>query len=107
MAKVTSKLQLTIPKAIAERYKIHPGDDLEWIAAGDAIRVIPSSSNLKSVHPRSVEERLSLFDQATLRQRAREATPPPQEAPVEEGWKPHEIERGWRREDLYSRGRPR
>jgi len=104
---VTSKLQLTIPKAIAERYKIRPGDDLEWIAAGDAIRVIPSSSNLKSGHPRSVEERLSLFDQATMRQRAREATPPPQEAPVEEGWKPHEIERGWRREDLYSRGRPR
>lgn len=25
---------------------------------------------------------------------------------TEGGWKPHEIERGWRREDLYTRGRP-
>lgn len=28
-------------------------------------------------------------------------------APTERPWKPHEIERGWRREDLYDRGRPR
>ena len=28
MAKVTSKLQLTLPKAIADQYKIRPGDEL-------------------------------------------------------------------------------
>jgi AbrB family looped-hinge helix DNA binding protein len=38
MAKVTSKLQLTVPKAIADRYKIRPGDTLESVAAGDASR---------------------------------------------------------------------
>ena len=104
---MTSKLQLTIPKAIADRYKIRPGDDLEWIAAGDTIRVIPSSSPVKGGHRRTVEERLSLFDQATMRQRAREAKPVPREMSAEEDWKPHEIARGWRREDLYTRGRPR
>ena len=28
MAKVTSKLQLTVPKAIADQYGIRPGDEL-------------------------------------------------------------------------------
>ena len=107
MAKVTSKLQLIIPKAIADRYEIRPGDDLEWIPAGDAIRLIPSKAFRMGAHARTVEERLELFDQSTMRQRAREANPPPQEASAEAGWKPHEIARGWRREDLYTRGRAR
>ena len=42
MPKVTSKLQLTVPKAIADQYGIRPGDELQWIAAGEAIRVIPA-----------------------------------------------------------------
>jgi predicted nucleic acid-binding protein len=33
MAKVTSKYQVTVPRRIAERYHIHPGDDIEWVAA--------------------------------------------------------------------------
>ena len=41
MAKVTSKLQVTIPKRIAERYAIAPGDDIEFVAAGDGIRIVP------------------------------------------------------------------
>lgn len=41
MAKVTSKYQVTVPKKIAERYGIHPGDDIGWEAAADVIRVIP------------------------------------------------------------------
>jgi bifunctional DNA-binding transcriptional regulator/antitoxin component of YhaV-PrlF toxin-antitoxin module len=107
MPKVTSKLQLTVPKAIADQYSIRPGDNLEWIPAGDSIRVIPSNSRRKGGHPRTVEERLELFDQATRRQRAREASPPPAKASAEEALKPHEAERGWRREDLYTRGRHR
>ena len=39
MPKVTSKLQLTVPKAIADQYGIKPGDELEWIPAGESIRV--------------------------------------------------------------------
>ena len=40
MAKVTSKLQVTVPKAIADRFGIRPGDDIEWRAEGNAIRVL-------------------------------------------------------------------
>src|SRR5271157_3805781 len=105
MAKVTSKLQLTVPKAIADRYGIRPGDDLDWVPAGDAIRVIRSRQDKRL--GRSIPERLALFDQATERQRRREANPETPEIPTEPGWKPHEIERGWRREDLYTRGRSR
>lgn len=43
-----------------------------------------------------VEERLRLFDEATRRQREREARNPP----IAE-----EQDRGWKREDLYRRGR--
>ena len=31
MPKVTSKLQLTVPKKIADQYGIRSGDELEWI----------------------------------------------------------------------------
>jgi len=56
MAKVTSKLQLTVPKAIADRYGIKPGDELEWIPAGDVIRVVPGNSRAPHQYLRSVEE---------------------------------------------------
>lgn len=104
MAKVTSKLQLTVPKAIADQYGIRPGDDVEWVAAGEVIRVIPSArGNSRRGGPRrlGVRERLRLFDQATERQRRREANFPsggPREGESED--------RGWKREDLYTRGSP-
>ena len=41
MARVTSKLQVTIPKAVADRYAIEPGAEIEFEPAGDVIRVIP------------------------------------------------------------------
>jgi AbrB family looped-hinge helix DNA binding protein len=34
MSKVTGKLQVTLPKSIAERFNIKPGDQIEWEAAG-------------------------------------------------------------------------
>jgi bifunctional DNA-binding transcriptional regulator/antitoxin component of YhaV-PrlF toxin-antitoxin module len=107
MAKVTSKLQLTVPKAIADRYKIRPGDNLEWVPAGDAIRVVRSRRD--KLQGRTIPERLALFDRATerQRQRQREANPDVADVPAEPAMKPHEIERGWRREDLYTRGRSR
>ena len=105
MAKVTSKLQLTVPKVIADQYGIRPGDNLDWVPAGDAIRVV--RARLDRRQGRSLEERLALFDQATARQRQREANPESTGNPAESDWKPHEIERGWRREDLYTRGRSR
>jgi bifunctional DNA-binding transcriptional regulator/antitoxin component of YhaV-PrlF toxin-antitoxin module len=90
MAKVTSKLQLTLPKALAERYGVEPGDEVEWEAAGDAIRVVPSSTRRR----RDASSRLRLFDAATRRQEGRQ-----------EG-APSAIDRGWTREELYER-RPR
>jgi AbrB family looped-hinge helix DNA binding protein len=95
MAKVTSKLQVTVPKAIADQYGIRPGDEIEWVAAGDCIRVIPPGPRVTAV---DVEMRLRLFDAATQRQRRRQAGRRPARAP---------RDRGWRREDLYSRARPR
>lgn len=94
MAKVTSKFQLTVPKAIADQYGIRPGDKLEWVPAGDAIRVVVAKPQRRQ--GRTIHERLTLFDQATDRQGQREATPASAVTPVESGWKPHEVERGGR-----------
>lgn len=93
MAKVTSKLQVTVPKALAKRYEIEPGDEIEWEAAGDVIRVVPPRRR----PARDVASRLKLFDQATARQRERERSVPL--APA--------ASRGWTREELYDRGRSR
>lgn len=99
MGKVTSKLQLTVPKTIADQFGIRPGDNLEWFPAGEAIRIVPSRA--KSAEGLSREERLSLFDKATLRQRQRE------EAVRRNGSQASQRRprnRGWKREDLYHRG---
>jgi bifunctional DNA-binding transcriptional regulator/antitoxin component of YhaV-PrlF toxin-antitoxin module len=101
---VTSKLQLTVPKAVADQYGIRPGDEVDWIPAGDTIRVLPPSSARSAKHQRTIEKRLKLFDQSTDRLRQREAHPGEVQDVPDQPWKPHEIERGWRREDLYERG---
>jgi bifunctional DNA-binding transcriptional regulator/antitoxin component of YhaV-PrlF toxin-antitoxin module len=89
---VTSKLQVTIPKVIAQRYGIEPGVQIEWLPAGEAIRVVPHA-DLQRAPDR--ERRLALFDRATERQRLRPARGSREAATTE---------RGWRREDLYARG---
>ena len=94
MSKITSKYQVTIPKRIAEKYNIHPGDDIDWIATGEVIRVIPSERQALS---EDRESRLRLFDQATKRHRGR-VSPQKSQRPTD---------RGWKREDLYTRGRSR
>jgi bifunctional DNA-binding transcriptional regulator/antitoxin component of YhaV-PrlF toxin-antitoxin module len=97
MAKVTSKLQLTLPKAIAGRYNIRPGDDLDWLPAGEAIRVVKRDA-AKIVEPEALEGRLRLFDQATARQRKRQAAISVKKRPA------RSQGRGWTREELYQRG---
>lgn len=97
MAKVTSKLQLTLPKRLAEQFGIAPGDEIEFAAAGDIIHLIPQS---RPRTPRlSPEERLRLFDAGTTRQRQRERGMRLPEHPSKD--------RDWRRDGLYSRGLPR
>jgi bifunctional DNA-binding transcriptional regulator/antitoxin component of YhaV-PrlF toxin-antitoxin module len=91
MAKVTSKLQVTIPKVIAERYGIAPGQEIEWLQAAEAIRVVPQGAARRVPDTR---RRVELYDLASARQRARGSA-----RKVGKG----ENERGWTREDLYER----
>jgi len=94
MSKVTSKLQVTLPKALAERHAIRPGDEISWESAGDVIRVVPGGRRASP----NRDARLRLFDQATARQRLRNRAV----ARAASG-----ARRGWSREDLYDRGRAR
>ena len=89
---MTSKLQVTIPKAIADRYGIAPGADVEWLPAGDAIRVVPKLPGAGRQDP---ARRLAIFDAATDRQRDREEAARTHAPP---------SGRGWTREELYARG---
>jgi AbrB family looped-hinge helix DNA binding protein len=96
VAKVTSKLQITIPKRIADQYGIAPGDEIEFVPGAEGVRLVPARARAALQLGR--EERLRLFDAATARQREREREMPlPATAPS----------RDWRRDDLYSRGEPR
>jgi len=94
MSKVTSKLQVTVPKALAERYAIRPGDEITWEAAGDVIRVVPHGRATAA----NETTRLRLFDKTTDRQRRRNRS---------SGAVRPLAGRGWTREDLYDRGRAR
>jgi len=104
MPKVTSKLQLTVPKAIADQYGIRPGDELVWIPAGDGIRV-ELARKAKTGRELTVEERLALFDEGTRRLDNLQA----EELKKNQGKKVTRENRGWTREDLYNddRGLPR
>ena len=103
---MTSKLQLTVPKVIADQYGIRPGDDVEWVAAGEVIRVIPPARGRNNrpggAGRLGVRERLRLFDHATERQRLREANLPSGARRERDS-----ADRGWKREELYTRGRAR
>ena len=91
MAKVTSKLQVTIPKSIAEKYGIKPGDEIAFEAAGPQIRVGPPHSKPGRL---SRAERLRLFDEEE--ERIRERWKSLEITPTDEG-------RGWKRDELYRR----
>lgn len=102
MPKVTSKLQLTVPKKIAEQYGIKPGDELEWTPAGESIRVELARWKTKDGMQLSPDDRCALFDEGTNRQRARER------ALLNDESRPEPAKsRGWTREELYDRGFPR
>jgi len=94
VGKVTSKYQVSIPKTLAEQLAIKPGDDIQWRVAGDELRVSTSKRGSRRL---SIDERLQRFDEATRRQIARNRKRPAGAA----------SDRGWKREDLYDRGRTR
>ena len=100
MAKVTSKLQLTIPKVLAVRYGIRPGDEVALTPAGEGIRMAPADRQ----RPRlNASQRRKLFAQMLERQRLRERGRTKPRPPNAEAIR----DRGWKREDLYTRGSPR
>lgn len=94
MSKVTSKLQVTVPKALADRFGIRPGDDIRFEGSGEVIVVVPANSR-SGRGALDTERRLRLFDAATMRQRARQAGKTPEKLDA----------RSWTREELYRRGR--
>lgn len=91
MSKVTTKYQVSVPKALADQYGIKPGDDLVWEPAGEALRV--RLAEPRAAYAVDGRERLRLFDAATRRQAERQA-----------GRKLRAPStRGWTRDELYDR----
>jgi AbrB family looped-hinge helix DNA binding protein len=112
-SKVTSKLQVTLPKAIADAFGIRPGDEIAWIATETALTVLPPRSAQRT--GLTAEQRLELFEQQ--QERVRELTADPE---YTERWRrtfgdlgtaesdDPGARRGWTRDDLYEdRGLPR
>jgi bifunctional DNA-binding transcriptional regulator/antitoxin component of YhaV-PrlF toxin-antitoxin module len=95
MSKVTSKLQVTIPKAVALEHDIHPGSDITFVSDHGDLRILPPSQGEGGLGL-STEERLALFDAVTARQTARDAR-------RAVGRESATLGRGWRREALYDR----
>jgi AbrB family looped-hinge helix DNA binding protein len=92
MPKVTRKLQITLPKRMAEAVGIGPGDEVEFAVAGEGLRLAPRAAAAGEL---STAERLRLFREATARQALRNAAI---------GAVAAESDRGWRRDELYERG---
>ena len=91
MSKITSKLQITIPKMIADQYGLRPGDEVDWQVLGNSIRMVP----LKPTRQRELsrEERLRIFRETEAENKKRRFKV-----------RPEGSDRGWKREDLYTRG---
>jgi len=103
---VTSKLRLTVPKKIADQYGIRPGDELEWIPAGESIRVELVRRKARAGQQLSAEEGMALFEanmervdrlQAEQMKEARESNAPSMRE--KRGWTREELceDRGFRR----------
>jgi AbrB family looped-hinge helix DNA binding protein len=94
MTRVTGKFQITLPKRLVDAFGIRVGDEVELVAAGDSIRIVPANAVRSG---RSTQERLRLFDETTQRLKAS----------AQEKKLPPATDRGWTREELYDRGRTR
>jgi bifunctional DNA-binding transcriptional regulator/antitoxin component of YhaV-PrlF toxin-antitoxin module len=103
---VTSKLQLTVPKAIADQYGIRPGDQLDWVPAGESIRVEVVRRKARAAHELTAKEKLALFD-ANTKWLDKIQAGHLAEAKAK-GTRITRENRGWTREELYEdRGYPR
>jgi bifunctional DNA-binding transcriptional regulator/antitoxin component of YhaV-PrlF toxin-antitoxin module len=91
MAKLTGKYQLTLPKAVAQRAGLKPGDDVDCESSDEMVRIKRKAKS--TMRPYSKTDRLVLFDLATERQAHRQRSSPGAD----------EITRGWARDELYER----
>ena len=112
MSKVTSKLQVTLPKAIADRYGVGPGSEVVFEPAGESIRVLVAREpGLAPSSGLSIADKQALLDAASDRQAIRNRrhrlarTAAGRKAKA--GRKTKQDGRGWTREELYDRGRAR
>jgi bifunctional DNA-binding transcriptional regulator/antitoxin component of YhaV-PrlF toxin-antitoxin module len=88
MSKVTSKLQVTIPRLVADHYGIRPGDEVRWEVREGGPLMAPE----KNIRDRlTAEERSRQFLEAVERVALQQ-----QRAGVS-----GEGDRGWTRDDLY------
>ena len=91
MAKVTSKLQLTLPKAVADAHSVRPGSEIQFESAVDCIRLVIGKG--RPGLPK--DEKIRLLGESRERQKVRNAR-----------WQsvktPHN--RGWNREEIYEDG---
>jgi AbrB family looped-hinge helix DNA binding protein len=94
MTRVTGKFQITLPKRLVDAFGIRVGDEVQLLAAGDAIRILPAGAVSSGL---LTQERVHLFDEATQRLKTR----------AQEKKLPSATDRGWSRDELYDRGRAR
>jgi AbrB family looped-hinge helix DNA binding protein len=90
--KVTSKLQVTIPKALATQLGIKPGDRLEWEMLGRALQMVP----IRAGRRLRDQERSTRWAQMVERGLARRGAACGAGPQATQG-------RGWTRADLYDR----
>ena len=107
MSKVTSKLQVTLPKAIADRYGVAPGADLVFEPAGESIRVLVAREPALPRAGLSLQDRQALFEAATRRQAIRNRRHRRKAGGAEDKNVNGVRDRGWSREELYDRVRAR
>ena len=94
MSKVSSKYQVTLPRALARAHQIVPGEEVIFEEAGSALYLRREQKGSGAVRVDCLE-RLKRFDLASARQESRNQTWTPTVAPV--------SDRGGTREELYQR----
>jgi bifunctional DNA-binding transcriptional regulator/antitoxin component of YhaV-PrlF toxin-antitoxin module len=92
MRRVTGNFQITLPKRLVDVYDIQVGDEVESVATGESIAIVPARSRRPEL---SIGERLRLFDQSIGLQAKRDRD----QSRTASG------ERGGAREERHPRGR--
>jgi bifunctional DNA-binding transcriptional regulator/antitoxin component of YhaV-PrlF toxin-antitoxin module len=101
MAKVTGKYQITLPKTVVDRCAIRIGENLQFYSVGESIQIKRQQSKDDQI---SRKERLAHFDKSTQRHNKRHSkhhSAPGRKAAATPS---ATTSRGWKREDLYTRG---